>query len=177
MEGALDENERPDASNANANPETGSAKRDAENERDGPRNAALRESPRTSGKERQSEKGWEDQERESGRSPAAVNAIDEERINNERNGEWDGIEDTDPADSEAEGRKRREEEARTDENGRLANGGDPGVSDSVGVSSTSQGRRTEACEWLRRKSRGTREGCECRGSADIAGKMPAAAAR
>ena len=105
MDRALDENEGPDASDANTNPETSGAKHDAEDERDGPRNAALRESPRASGKERESEKSRKDQERKSGRSLAAVHAVDEEGVNDERNGEWNGIKDTDAGRYESRGEK------------------------------------------------------------------------
>jgi hypothetical protein len=138
VDGALDEDERPNTSNANAYPESGSAKRDAENERDGTREAALRESPRTTGKERESAKCRKDQEWESNGGPAAVNAVDEEGVSNERNGEWDRIQDTEAADTKAERREGRQEETGTDENGRLTDGGDPRVGEGVGVVPPSQ---------------------------------------
>ena len=53
MDGALNEEERRVAPDADADPEPGGAEDDAQGERDGPRNAAIGDGPGASGKERQ----------------------------------------------------------------------------------------------------------------------------
>ena len=121
MNGALDEYEGPHAPNANADPKTDGAQRDAENKRDSPGKAAVREGPRASRKERKSAQRREDQKWKSGRSLAAVNTIDKEGVGNQWDREWDSIEDAYPSDAEADRRQRCEEQTGADKNGRLSN--------------------------------------------------------
>lgn len=87
--------------------------------------------PETAHEERQRAEGGKDEERHADRHFAAVNAVNEDGVKGERNGERDGVEDAAAFEAKGERGQRRKEEGGADECRGLAGGCNPWMEESA----------------------------------------------